>query len=103
MGKYHDRAARLAAKKLGGKYDPTDSPDVKKGVRGRAETKSRASEVLTALDQLGPRKGRAYVVLPKSEQKRAREQLQGTGIGLMDYMDYKGKITKRSKSARKNI
>lgn len=100
MGKYHDRAARLAAKKLGGKYDPTDSPDVKKGVRGRAEAKSRASEVSTALDQLGPRKGRAYVVLPKSEQEKARDQLQGTGIGLMDY---KGKITKRSKSARKKI
>ena len=100
MGKYHDRAARLAAKKLGGKYDPTDSPDVKKGMRGRAEAKSRAREVPTALDQLGPRKGRAYVVLPKSEQEKAREQLQGTGIGLMDY---KGKITKRSKSARKKI
>jgi len=100
MGKYHDRAARLAANKLGSKYDPTDSPDVKKGARGRAEAKSRASEVPTALDQLGPGKGRAYVVLPKSEHEKARERLQGTGIGLMDYTS---KITKRSRSARKKI
>ncbi|GAG78401.1 unnamed protein product [marine sediment metagenome] len=100
MGKYHDRAARLAANKLGSKYDPTDSPDVKKGARGRAEAKSRASEVPTALDQLGPGKGRAYVVLPKSEHEKARERLLGTGIGLMDYTS---KITKRSRSARKKI
>jgi len=100
MGKYHDRAARVAANKLGGKYDPTDSPDVKKGACGRAEAKSMASEVPTDLDQLGPGKGRAYVVLPKSEHEKARERLQGTGIGLMDYT---GKITKRSRSARKKI
>ena len=85
---------------MGGEYDPTTSPDVKKGAHGRAEVKSRASEVLTALDQLGRGKGHAYIVLPKSEHEKAREQLQGTGIGLMDY---KGKITKRSRSARKRI
>ena len=98
MAKKHDRAARLTAKKLDGSYDPTDSPDVK-GKLGRAEVKSTAYEISKAREQLSKRPGKAYVVLPKVEHGKARAKLEGSGIGIIDY---KGKITKRSKSTRKN-
>lgn len=97
MAKKHDQAARVAAKKLGGQYDPTASPDVK-GKQGRAEVKTRAPEIPKAKQQLGTRPGKAYVVLPKPEHGKARGKLRGSGVGIMDY---KGNITKRSGSARK--
>lgn len=87
----------MAAKTLHTQYDPTRSPDMK-GKHGRAEVKSSASEIPKAREQLGTRPGKAYVVLPKPEHGKAREKLQGSGIGLIDY---KGNIAKRSTSTGK--
>ena len=92
MAKLHDRAARRIAKKLGGKYDPKRSPDVK-GNRGRAEVKSTVAEIPKALRQLGGGPGPAYVALPKSEHSKAKKRLAGLKTGLMDHH---GNITKRS-------
>ena len=97
MAKKHDQAGRVVAKKLGGQYDPTASPDVK-GKQGRAEVKTMASEIPKAKQQLGTRPGKAYVVLPKPEHGKARDRLRGSGVGLMNY---KGEITKRSGTGRK--
>jgi len=52
MANSHDRAAKLVARKLRGRYNPQTSPDVK-GKGGRAEVKSSASEIPEALRQLG--------------------------------------------------
>ena len=84
MAKSHDRAARLVARKLNGRYRPQSSPDVK-GKRGRAEVKTTASEIPQALRQLGGSSGPAYVVLPKSEHREARRRLKDRKTGIMDY------------------
>jgi len=92
MAGSHDRAAERAAKKLGGSYDATDSPDVKgKGVR--AEVKSKASEIPTAVDQLGKGSQKKYLVLPQSEIPEAQEKLKGSGIGILNY---RARIVKRA-------
>jgi hypothetical protein len=92
MADPHDRAARLAAKKLNGRYRPESSPDVK-GKRGRAEVKTSAGEIPKALKQLGGGSGPAYVVLPAPEHKEAQRRLRGLKTGLMDYQT---NIKKRS-------
>ncbi len=92
MAKPHDRAARLVAKKLNGRYRSGSSPDVK-GKRGRAEVKTSADEIPKALKQLGGGSGPAYVVLPKSEHKEAQRRLKGLKTGLMDYQS---NVKKRS-------
>ena len=97
MAKSHDRAARKVARKLEGTYDPATSPDVR-GSKGRAEVKSRASEIPKALRQLGGGSGLAYIVLPKPQHDRGLERLDGLKTGLMDY---KGKITKPSTRKRR--
>lgn len=92
MANSHDRAAKLVAKKLGGKYNRTTSPDVK-GKRGRAEVKSSADEITEALRQLGGGSGPAFVVLPASQQKKALKRMAGLETGLIDY---KGNVIKPS-------
>ena len=84
MADAHDRAARLVAKKLNGRYRSGSSPDVK-GRRRRAEVKTSTSEIPKALRQLGGGSGPAYVVLPASEHKDAQRRLKGLKTGLMDY------------------
>jgi len=96
MADSHDRAAKLVAKKLGGRYNPQTSPDVKvKG--GRAEVKSSANEIPEALQQLAGGTGPAFVVLPKPQHKKALARLTGLKTGLMDYQ---GNITKPSTRKR---
>jgi len=69
MADSHDRAAKLVAKKLSGRYNPQTSPDVKaKG--GRAEVKSSANEIPEALQQLAGGTSPAFVVLPKPQHKK---------------------------------
>jgi len=92
MANSHDRAAKSVARKLGGRYNPQMSPDVK-GKRGRAEVKSSADEIPKALQQLAGGSGRAFVVLPTSEHKQALKRLAGLKTGLMDY---RGNIRKPS-------
>jgi len=84
MANSHDRAAKLVARKLRGRYNPQTSPDVK-GKDGRAEVKSSASEIPEALSQLGGGSGPAFVVLPKPQNKKALERLAGLKTGVMDY------------------
>ncbi|MDH5363895.1 MAG: hypothetical protein OEZ07_05635 [Dehalococcoidia bacterium] len=83
MASSHDRAAKLVAKKLRGRYTPGRSPDVK-GKFGRAEVKSSVAEIPKALRQLAGGSGRAFVVLPKSEHKKALKRLAHLKAGLMD-------------------
>ena len=92
MANSHDRAAKLVARKLRGRYNPETSPDVK-GKDGRAEVKSSVGEISEALRQLGGGSGSAYVVLPSSEQKKALERLAGLKTGLINYA---GKMIKPS-------
>ena len=96
MANLHDRAAKIVAKKLNGRYNPTASPDVK-GKRGRAEVKSTADEVPKALSQLKGHPGPAYIVLPKPEHKEALKRLSGLKTGLMDYQ---GNVVKPSNRKR---
>lgn len=96
MANSHDRAAKLVARKLGGRYTPRSSPDVK-GKAGWAEVKSCADEIPEALRQLRGSPSPAYVVLPKSQHKKALERLADLKTGLMDY---KGNITKPSTRKR---
>lgn len=84
MANSHDRTAKLVARKLGGRYTPSKSPDVK-GKYGRAEVKSSAAEIPKALRQLAGGTGPAFVVLPKSEHKKALKRLAHLKTGLMDY------------------
>ncbi len=93
MAKSHDRAARKIARKTGGRYKPSKSPDVRGG-SARVEVKSKASEITKALKQLGPSRGRAYIALPQSEHRVAFDRMRGLKTGLMDY---NGKIVKRSR------
>ena len=88
----HDRAARLIAKRLGGRYNRAASPDVK-GRYGSAEVKSTADEITDALHQLSRSKGPRYIALPKPEQKEAIKRLAGLKTGLMNYQ---GKVVKPS-------
>jgi len=88
----HDRAAKLVAKKLKGRHNRATSPDVK-GKVGRAEVKTSASEISTALRQLAGGTGPAYVVLPKTEHKEALRRLAHLKTGLMNY---RGNIVKKS-------
>jgi hypothetical protein len=92
MADSHDRAAKLVARKLGGRYNARTSPDVK-GKGGRAEVKSSVSEIPEALRQLGGGSGSAFVVLPKPQHKKALERLAGLKTGVMDY---RGNIIKPS-------
>lgn len=92
MANSHDRAAKLVARKLGGRYNPRTSPDVK-GKGKRAEVKSSADEIPEALRQLAGGSGAAFVVLPKSQHKKALERLAGLKTGLMNYQ---GNIIKPS-------
>lgn len=92
MANSHDRAAKLVAKKLGGRYMPWTSPDVK-GKRGRAEVKSSADEIPEALRQLAGGTGPAFIVLPKPEHKKALTRLANCKTGLMNYQ---GNIVKQS-------
>jgi len=92
MANSHDRAAKLVARKLRGRYNPQTSPDVK-GKDGRAEIKSSADEIPKALRQLAGGTGRAFIVLPKPQHKKAQEHLAGLKTGLMDYQ---GNIIKPS-------
>ena len=93
MANPHDRAAKMAARKIpGGRYNPKTSPDVK-GKGGRAEVKTSVNEIPEALRQLGGGKGTAFVVLPKSECKKALERMANLKTGIMDY---RGKIIKPS-------
>ncbi len=62
---------------------PGKSPDVK-GKYGSAEVKSSAAEIPKALRQLAGGSGRAFVVLPKSEHKKALKRLAHLKTGLMD-------------------
>lgn len=92
MTSSHDRAAKLVARKLRGRYNSQNSPDVK-GRNGRAEVKSSVDEIPQALRQLGGGSGPAFVVLPASQQKKALKHMAGLKTGLMDY---KGNIIKPS-------
>jgi len=92
MANSHDRAAKLVAKKLRGRYNPQASPDVK-GKDGRAEVKSSVDEISEALRQLGGGSGSALVVLPSSQQKKALKRMTDLKTGLMNYT---GKIIKPS-------
>lgn len=92
MANSHDRAARLMARKLSGWYTPGKSPDVK-GIHGCAEIKSAVAEIPKALRQLAGSTGSAFIVLPKSEHKKALERLAHLKTGLMDYQ---GNIAKPS-------
>jgi hypothetical protein len=84
MASSHDRAAKLIARKLGGKYNPGISPDVRSN-RGCAEVKSSAGEIPKALRQLAGHRGAAFVVLPKPEHTKALKRLANRKTGLMDY------------------
>ncbi len=84
------------AKKLGGKYTRRASPDVK-GKYEWAEVKSSADEIPEALRQLAGSLGWAYIVLPKSQHKKALKRLARLKTGLMDY---RGNITKPSTRRR---
>ena len=96
MSARHDRAARTAAKRFGGKYDPKRSPDVKAPGR-RIEVKSSAGEIPKALKQLGNGTAtKKYVVLPKPEHEQAKRALKGTGVGLVDYKGNTAKRPRRS-------
>lgn len=97
MANSHDRAAKLVARKLGSRYDPRTSPDVK-GKGGRAEVKSSVDEITQALRQLAGGTGSAFVVLPKPQHRKALTRLAGLKTGLMDYQ---GKITKPSTRKRR--
>jgi len=92
MATSHDIAARRIARILKGRYRPDKSPDVK-GKLGRAEVKSKASEIPEALKQLGGGPGPAFVVLPIPEHKEALRRLRHRKTGLRDYL---GNITKPS-------
>ena len=92
MAKSHDIAARQIARILKGRYTSGKSPDVK-GKLGRAEVKSKAGEIPTALLQLAGGSGPAFIALPKSEHKEALRRLKQRKTGLMNY---RGKITKLS-------
>ena len=92
MANSHDRAAKLVAKKPGGRYVRRASPDVK-GKLGRAEVKSSADEIPEALRQLAGGSGPAFIMLPRPEHKEAQKRLANRKTGLMDY---KGNIAKRS-------
>lgn len=92
MANSHDRAAKLVARKLGGRYNPRASPDVK-GKGGRAEVKSSVDEIPEALRQLAGGSSPAYLVLPKLQHKKALKRLAGLKTGLMDYQ---ANITKPS-------
>jgi hypothetical protein len=83
----------LVAKKLGGRYVPGRSPDVK-GKHGRAEVKSSADEIPKALRQLAGGTGPAFIVLPKPQHKKALQHLADLKTGLMDYQ---GNIVKPSR------
>ena len=76
MANSHDRAAKLVARKLRGRYNPQTSPDVK-GKGGRAEVKSSVNEIPEALRQLGGGSGSAFVVLPGSQQEKALKRMTG--------------------------
>ena len=84
MARKHDQAARRFAKKWGGTYDPTCSPDVR-GLTWRVEVKSRAAEVHEALRQLSGGTGAAYIMLPQSECGAAEKLLEGQKTGLVNY------------------
>lgn len=92
MANTHDRAAKVVARKLSGRYTPSSSPDVK-GKRGRAEVKSSATEIPKALRQLAGGAGSAFIVLPKQQHKGALKRLAGRKTGLMNYQ---GNIVKPS-------
>jgi hypothetical protein len=92
MANSHDKAARLVARRVKGRYNPASSPDVK-GKRGSAEVKSSAIEIPQALQQLSGISGHAYIVLPRREHGQALKRLIGLKTGLMNYQ---GKIVKRS-------
>ena len=92
MANTHDRAAKVVARKLSGRYTPSSSPDVK-GKRGRAEVKSSATEIPKALRQLAGGTGSAFIVLPKQQHKGALKRLAGHKTGLMNYQ---GNIVKPS-------
>lgn len=92
MTSSHDRAAKLVAKKLKGRYNRATSPDVK-GKLGRAEVKTSASEIPKALQQLAGGTAPAYIVLPKSEHKEALRRSAHLKTGLMNY---RGNIVKKS-------
>lgn len=92
MTNSHDRAAKLIARKLDGKYNRAGSPDVK-GRYGSAEVKSTAEEIPEALRQLSGSKGPAYIALPKREHNQAVRRLTGLKTGLLDYQ---GKVLKPS-------
>ena len=96
MAAGHDRAAKRIAQKIGGKYVPSKSPDVK-APQVRVEVKSKAAEIPKALRQIGGGTGRAYMALPAKELATAKERLQGLKTGLMDH---KGTIVKRSTRKR---
>ena len=96
MANSHDRAAKLVARKLRGRYNTRTSPDVK-GKGGRAEVKSLASEIPEALRQLGGGSGPAFVVVPKPQHKKALKRLAGLKTGIMDY---RGNIVKPSTRKR---
>jgi hypothetical protein len=96
MAKEHDQAAERVAKKLGGIYDPTGSPDVT-GPSGHAEVKSQAGEIPQALQQLAGCRGPAYIVLPASEMPDAKKRLKDLKTGLMDYT---GRVVKPSSRKR---
>ena len=97
MAKSHDRAANRIARKMGGNYDPSKSPDVKWKL-GCVELKSKANEIPKALRQLTGCNGPAYVALPKKERPAALERLDGLKTGLMDL---NGNIVKKSSRIRR--
>ena len=92
MANTHDRAAKVVARKLNGRYTPAVSPDVK-GKRGRAEVKSSANEIPKALRQLAGGTGPAFIVLPRQQRKDALKRLASRKTGLMEYQ---GNIVKSS-------
>jgi len=91
MAEPHDRAARRIANMLGGDYDSKRSPDVI-SKDSRVEVKTYAAEIPKALDQLGRSAKKKYVALPAGEHEDAKRQLEGTGVGLMDW---NGNVRKR--------
>jgi len=84
MAKSHDIAAQRIARILKGRYTPGKSPDVK-GKLGRAEVKSKASEIPEALRQLGGGSGDTFIALPKPEHPKASRRLSSRKTGLMNY------------------
>ncbi len=93
MAEQHDRAANKIAKRYDGAYDSTSSPDVKTPYR-RIEVKSTASEIPTAVAQLGRTQKLRYVALPASEIPAARKSVP-SHVGLMNH---NGDIVKRARS-----